>query len=124
MHLPNRYTHFDQDRQREEARKHTQHERNSAKELSPRRKVSHPSGKAKGANHIHVMVKSAEDLVIAVRDEDGTDRQPHHYLGEGLQAVQKIEIQKLASGSEETKVAEIRKGFESTARSLCRSMPG
>jgi hypothetical protein len=38
-------------------------------------------------------MKSAKDLVIAVRNQDRTQNEAHDKLGERLQAVQKIEIQ-------------------------------
>src|ERR1700733_14512722 len=93
MHLPDSDDHFDQDRQREETREQSQHERNSAEEFCSSGKIGHPRGQSEGSYRVHVMMKPAEDFFVAMRNQDSADGQPHDKLRERLQAVQETEIQ-------------------------------
>ena len=93
MHLPDGNTHFDQDRQREEAREQPQYKRNAAEKFRSGGKIRHPWRQPERRDHIHVMVKSFEYLAIAMRDKDRPQRKPHDKLRERLKAVQEIEIQ-------------------------------
>src|ERR1035438_10730292 len=53
-----------------------------------------------------MMVKSSPDLVIAVRDQDRSEDEPHHQLCKGLQTIEEVEIHGSPPDQEINKVAE------------------
>src|ERR1017187_2824507 len=53
-----------------------------------------------------MMVKSSPDLVIAVRDHDRSEDEPHHQLCKGLQTIEEVEIHGSPPDKEMNKVAE------------------
>src|SRR5208283_4732969 len=90
MHFPDGHTHLDRESEREEARKQSQYDGDSAEEFRPRGKICQPARKAERAHHVHVMMKPAEHLVIAMRDHDRAQNEPHHEQRQGMQPVEEI----------------------------------
>src|ERR1700730_934996 len=92
MNLPDSHAHFDQECEREKARKQSEHDPNSAKKFRPSGKVCHPAGNAERSHHVHVMMKAAPYFGITVRDHDRSKDQSKHEQCEGLHSVEKIHI--------------------------------
>jgi hypothetical protein len=88
VYLPDCHGHVDEDRQRGEAGEEAEDHGDPAEELGSSGKIGEPTGQAKTAHKLHVIVKSAEDFGIAVSDHDDSERQAEHQQSERLQAVE------------------------------------
>src|SRR5208282_3023484 len=130
MHLPNGHAHLDHEGEREEARKQSQYDGDSAEEFRPRGKICQPARKAERAHHVHVMMKPAEHLVIAMRDHDRAQNEPHHEQRQGMQPVEEIHgyLQRAALSSQlsalSSQLSALRKRLRphTNRRSIVREM--
>ncbi len=68
----------------EQAKEHQQ----TAEKLGESGKISGPGRKSEAGNEVSVLLKPAENLVIAVSDHDGAKRETHDKKREGLQSIE------------------------------------
>src|SRR5208283_5581608 len=91
-HLPDDHGHLDHDGEREKAGKQSQHNSDAAEKFRPRGKIGHPARKAERAYELHMMMKTAEHLVITMRNHDRAQNKPHHKQSQRLQPIEKTHV--------------------------------
>ena len=68
---------IDADGERGDAGEQAYEDENAAEELSEGGDVGRPARKSEAGDEVRVVVKSAEDLVVTVNDDDGTECKTH-----------------------------------------------
>src|SRR5580658_2457653 len=90
MYLPDGHTHLDQECQREKTRKQAENDGDAAEEFRASGKIGHPARKSKRADHVGMVMKTAENFGVSMSDHDRSKNEAQHQQGEGLQFIERI----------------------------------
>ena len=77
MHLGDGHGKIDADSKSSHAGEKAQQDEQSAKEFSKRREISGPGGESEAGDELGMVLKSAEDLVVAVVEHDRAQGETH-----------------------------------------------
>lgn len=80
--------HVDANRKGGHASEEANQDEQTAKEFGEGREISAPGGKAEAGDELNMVVKSAEDFMVTVVDEDGAESKAHDEEREGLKAIE------------------------------------
>ena len=72
--------------------KQTQEHEQTAEKFGEGGEVGTPCGKSQAGDELNVMMQAAENFMVSVVDDDGTEHETHNEERQGLQAIEVAQV--------------------------------